>query len=214
MKQQVILIGAGGHCKIIIESLDTDRFEIIGIIDSFTPKGTFICDIPVIGTDDDAEKIFKQGVHLAIVTIVGNLKLRRSLLDKYRKIGFHFPSVIHKTCHISSSAILGNGITVLANACINAEAKLDDFVTINTGAIIEHEVYVEENSHIAPGAVILGGSRIGKESMVGAGSTVLQQVVIGNYCMIGAGSVVLKNIGCGVTAYGNPAKEKIESRVI
>ena len=43
MKKNVVLIGAGGHCKILIESLDKEKYEIIGILDERTYKGTLIC---------------------------------------------------------------------------------------------------------------------------------------------------------------------------
>lgn len=214
-KEDVILVGAGGHCKIIIESLDLEQYNIRGILDDNIPVGTCICNIPVIGNDDDAESFFKDGIHYAIITIVGNLKIRRFLLEKYRRIGFQFPTIIHKTSHISNSAKIGEGVTLLANTCINAEAEISDFATINTGAIVEHEVFVGENSHIAPGAILLGASKIGNETMIGAGSTVLQQVYVGNNCTVGAGSVVLKDIEDARISYGNPAKtrERLENNI-
>lgn len=213
MKENVLLIGAGGHCKIIIESLDTEKYVLKGILDSYAPKGTYICGIPVIGTDDDAKWFYEQGIHFAVVAIVGDLKLRRMLLDKYQRIGFRFPMIVHKTCNISPSAQIGEGVTLLANSCVNAEAKLDNYVTVNTGAIVEHEVCIGENSHIAPGAVLLGRSKIGKETMIGAGSTILQQVEVGDGCTVGAGSVVLTDIKKNNIAYGNPAKERTENKI-
>lgn len=208
MKEQVVFVGAGGHCKILIDSLDKSRYEIVGILDNFLPRGTLINGISVIGTDDDAESIFCSGVHNAIIAIVGNLEIRRNLLDKYKEMGFSFPTVVHPTSYISSSVQIGDGVTVLAGAIVNAEARLQDFVTVNTGTIVEHEVLIGENSHIAPGAILLGASKIGKGSMIGAGSTILQQIVVGDGCTIGAGSVVLKNVNDKKTVYGNPAKEK------
>lgn len=206
MKEKVLLIGAGGHCKIIIECLDLQKYEIVGILDNFVPNGTHICGIPVIGSDEDAEKLYKNGIRLAVVTIVGNLEIRRCILNKYRKIGFQFPNIIHEACRISPSARIGEGVVILANVCVNAEAKVGDFVTLNTGSIIEHEVSIGENSHIAPGAILLGASQIGCNTMIGAGATVLQQIYIGNECKIGAGSVVLHNIEDKKTVYGIPAK--------
>ncbi len=208
MKEKVILVGAGGHCKIIIESIDQSKYEIIGILDGFTKKGQAICGIPVIGTDEDADAIFNSGIKTAVITIVGNLKIRKKLLAKYKDIGFNFPNIIHKTCYISKSAVLGNGVTILANSCVNAEARLEDYVTVNTGAIVEHEAIVKENSHIAPGAILLGASKVGSDTMIGARSVLKQQVTVGDNCVIGAGSVVLKDVQDEKVVFGNPAKEK------
>ena len=208
MKEKIVLVGAGGHCKVLIESLDTDTYEIIGVLDNFVSKGTMINGVPVIGNDASAESLFQAGVHNAAIAIVGNLKIRRTLLDKYTKIGFSFPIIVHPTAHVSSSAQIGKGTAILAGATINAEAKVQDFATVNTGAIIEHEVLVGENSHVAPGAILLGASQVGADAMVGAGSIVLQQKKIGNSCTVGAGSIVLRNVADAKTVYGNPAQEK------
>lgn len=208
MKEKVVLVGAGGHCKILIDSLDRNLYEIVGILDNTFEEGTMISGIPVIGDDNEAKSLFDLGVRNAVVTIVGNLKIRRKLLEQYKKIGFLFPRILHPTAHISPSAKIGEGVTVLAGVYINAEAEVQDFVTINTGAIVEHEVVIGENAHIAPRVTLLGASRVGKDTMVGAGSVVLQQVVIGDKCTVGAGSIVLKNVNATETVYGNPAKEK------
>lgn len=208
MKEAIVLVGAGGHCKIIIESLDKKKYDIAGILDNFAEKGSYICQVPVIGGDEDAPALLERGVLNAAVAVVGNLKIRRKLLDQYRAMGFRFPAIIHPSCRLSESAQIGQGAALLANSCINAEARIGDFATVNTGAIVEHEVSVGENSHIAPGAILLGGCKIGRETMVGAGSTILQQKAVGDHCMVGAGSLVLKDVEDGKTVFGNPAKEK------
>lgn len=206
-KEQLVLIGAGGHCKVIIESINTEKYCIKGILDNFVPAGSYVCGIPVLGTDEEAPGIYASGTSLAVIALVGNLKIRKKIINHYQKIGYQFPNVIHKSCRISPSAQIGAGLTILANACINAEARLDDFVTVNTGAVIEHETTVGCNSHIAPRAVLLGASQIGKNTMVGSGAIVLQQVHIGDDCVIGAGSIVLKDVNNRKTVCGNPAKE-------
>lgn len=208
MKEKVVLVGAGGHCKILIESLDKSLYEIIGILDNDLEKGTEIIGIPIIGDDHDAKALFDAGIHNAVIAIVGNLKIRRKLLDQYKEMGFSFPNILHPSACISPSAKIGEGVAVLAGAYVNAEAIVQDFATINTGAVVEHEAVVGENGHIAPRATLLGAGRVGKDTMVGAGSVVLQQVIIGDQCTIGAGSIVLKNVKSGKTVYGNPAREK------
>lgn len=208
MKEKVVLVGAGGHCKILIESIDRNIYEIVGILDNNLKKGTEIAGIPVIGDDHDAKAFYDSGICNAVIAIVGNLKIRRMLLEQYREIGFSFPRILHPSSCISSSAQVGEGVAVLAGAYVNAEAIVQDFATINTGAVVEHEVLIGENSHIAPRATLLGAGRVGKDTMVGAGSIILQQVIIGEQCTIGAGSIVLKNVRDRKMVYGNPAKEK------
>jgi len=211
MKEKIVLVGAGGHCKILLESLNRRRYEIVGILDNNSVNDSVIGGIPVIGRDCDAEALFCSGVHNAVITLVGDLQTRRKLLEQYKKIGFSFPTILHPSAYISSSAYIGEGAVVLAGAYVNAEAKVQDFATVNTGAIIEHDSIVGENAHIAPGAILLGASQVGKDSLLGAGSTVLQQITVGEGCTVGAGSIVLKDVKDNKTVYGNPAREKEKS---
>ncbi len=206
--KKLVLVGAGGHCKVMIEAIDRAEYVIAGILDGFAELGTEVCGIPVIGSDEEAEGLLKKGITHAAISLVGNLKLRRELLYKYKKLGFQFPRIIHSAASVSGSAQLGEGAVILAGARVNAEAVIGDYATVNTGAVVEHEVNIGENSHVAPGSILLGGVSVGKDTLVGAGSIVLQMTQIGDGCTIGAGSVVTRSLKAGSTAFGNPARLK------
>jgi len=204
------LIGGGGHCKVVIDTIKTaGKFEIAGIIDLKGKIGSEILSYKVVGEDNDLEKYFKSGIRYCFISAgsAGDPKLRTKLYAVAKKIGFTMPNIIHSSAVISPFASLGNGNYVAAGAIINAGSGVANNCIINTGAIVDHDCRIGEGVHIAPGAVLSGGVIIDDFSHIGNGSAIRQNVSIGKNTVIGTGSVVIDSITDNVVAYGNPCKE-------
>jgi len=207
--KKIILIGGGGHCKVVIDAILLKKeFEIVGIIDLKEKVGKKVLGIPIIGVDNDLEKYFQMKIKACFITVgtIGDASLRIKLFNKARKIGFRFFNVIHPNSTVSKFARLGEGNYIAALAVINAGTIVGDNCIINTGAVIEHDCFIDDFVHIAPGAMVSGGTTIGKCTHIGVGSSVVQSVKIGRNSIIGAGSVVVDNIPDHVVAYGNPCR--------
>lgn len=211
MKKKILLIGAGGHCKVILDLLSKAKeYQIIGIIDLAEYVGKNVLGVPIIGVDADLPKFFKQGIKCCFISLgsVGNPNIRCKLYNLAKKIGFTIPNLISPQALVSSFALLGQGNYIAPKAVINAGAKIGDNCIINTGAIIEHDCCVGNFVHLSPGSILSGSVEVGNYSHIGTGSVVIQGLKIGEKTMIGAGSVVTKNIQKNVIAYGNPCKER------
>lgn len=209
MSKKILLIGGGGHCKSVLDSiLELDQFSDIGIIDKKENRMTSVMGVPVIGCDDDLINLFREGYKNAFVTLgsIGNTRTRTALFHQLCQIGFDIPNIIDPSAAVSRRSRLEIGIYVGKNAVINAEARIKRGAIINTGAIIEHDCIVEEFAHIAPGAVLCGNVEIGANTHIGANSVVRQMLKVGSDSMIGIGSVILRDIESQTVAYGNPCK--------
>lgn len=209
MSKKLLLIGGGGHCKSVLDSIpQANDYSEIGIIDKKENIGKLLLGVPIIGCDDDLLKLYQAGYDYAFVTVgsIGDPKLRIKLFEILEKIGFQIPNIIDATATVSDHANLEEGIFVGKHAVINAGAAIKKGAIINTAAIIEHDCLIEENSHIAPGAVLCGEVQVGVNTHIGARSVIKQQVKIGSNTIIGMGSVVLKDIEDYILAYGNPCK--------
>ncbi|GFP77105.1 acetyltransferase [Clostridium fungisolvens] len=208
--EDLLLIGGGGHCKGVLDTItSSDNFNVVGIIDIKEKVGSYVDEIKVIGTDDDLEKIFENGIKNAFITI-GNVNVssvRRNIFMKLKKIGFKFPQIIDSSAVISTNCIIGEGTYVGKRVVVNSHAIIGVNCIINSGSIIEHDCIIGDFTHIAPGAVLSGGVNVGNNSLLGTNSTVIQGINIGENTLIGAGSVVIKNINDNCIAYGNPCKE-------
>ncbi|NCC70145.1 acetyltransferase [bacterium] len=208
MNKKILLIGAGGHCKSVLDTLlNLAEYSEIGIIEKENKQTPSLLNIPIIGYDDDLPRLFDLGYKYAFIT-VGDLGLRENLFKILNSIGFTFPKIIDKTAIVSHYAQIDEGTFVGKKAIINSNAIIGKNVIINSGVIIEHDCVVKSFSHIAPGSVLCGSVEIGKNTHIGANSTVKQEIIIGDNSIIGISSAVTKNIKSNVIAYGNPCKER------
>ncbi len=210
MMEDIILIGGGGHCKSVIDTINRLRkFNIVGILDLADKIGEEILGIKIIGTDDKLEYFYKNGVKNVFLTIgsIGDTKLRRKLYSIALNIGYNFPNVIDKTAIVSDEIEIGQGNFIGKGAIVNVSTKIGNNCIINTGAIIEHDCHIESFCHIAPGTTISGNVVIGENTHIGTNSTIIQNIAIGSNSIIGGGAVVTKDIGSNAKAYGNPCKE-------
>lgn len=206
--EKIVLIGGGGHSKAIIDIIrSTNIYEIIGITDK-DEKRKDVLGVPIIGSDDDLDEIYKSGVEHAFICIaaIENIDLRMELYYRAKSIGFKFPRLIHRSAIISPYAEVEEGTCVMAGAIINANAKIGSNSIINTGAIIEHDCVLKDNVQICPGVVLAGGVCIQDSAFIGIGSRVIQGITIGQKVIVGAGAVVINDIPDNSVAVGVPAR--------
>jgi sugar O-acyltransferase (sialic acid O-acetyltransferase NeuD family) len=211
MKTKILLIGVGGHCKVVLDALFSIKaHEVAGIIDLKNLVGTKILGVPIIGTDSDLPRFFKAGIKNCFIAVgsIGNPQKRVKLYNLAKKIGFTFPNVVSPSALVSSQAILGHGNYIAPGAIINVGAKIGSNCIVNTGAIIEHDCIVGDFVHLSPGSILNGDVNIGASSHISTGTVVIQSLEIGTNVIVGAGSVVTKNVRKNTIAYGNPCKER------
>jgi sugar O-acyltransferase (sialic acid O-acetyltransferase NeuD family) len=207
--EKIVLVGAGGHAKVIIDIIKSrSNYEIVGVTDKDYSYGDFVLDIPIIGDDSILEELFNTGVKNAFICVgaLQDILVRDKIYMKLKDIGFNIPVLIHKDSIVSQYAEISAGTCVMAGAIINPGACVGENCIINTGAVIEHDSKVQRNTHISPRVCIAGGVSIGSGTHVGMGSCIIQGVHIGSNVIIGAGAVVICNIEDNVTAVGIPSK--------
>ncbi|MDK9694688.1 MAG: acetyltransferase [Sulfurimonas sp.] len=189
MKEKIILIGGGGHCKSVIDVIEQQNsFVIAGIVDKKELVGTKVLGYEVIGCDDDLAELFQKYKN-ALVT-VGQIKsneVRVKLFTKLKAIGYTLPTIISPFAYVSRHATVDEGSVVMHHALINASASVGKNCIINTKALIEHDVVVENHCHISTGAILNGGVLIKENSFVGSNSVSKEYITIDGF--IKAGSV-------------------------
>ena len=173
-----LLYGDGGHAE-SLRDIIKDKL-IVTIINDQWKTSLGISNIMVLG-----------------VGLVREHPRRSVLFNNMEIMGYKFPNVIHKSAHIESSAKLGNGVQVFANAVIGTRAVIGDNCIINSGAIISHDCVLGNNVHVAPGATLGGDVIVGNDTLIGLGSSILPGVLIGERCLVKIGDVI---------KYGNDVK--------
>lgn len=208
MSKNIVLIGAGGHCKSVLDTLKVlKNYDKIVVIGKQEEVGKNILNIICVGVDKDLCLLFKNGFTDAFVVLGLDTKRRIDKFKELKSIGFNIPNIVDISAKVSEHVVLSEGLFIGKNAVINAGVKLGDGTIINTGSIIEHDCLIEDFVSIAPGVVICGGCTIGAGSQVGAGAIIKNNIKIGTNSIIGAGSVVVKDIDDNTIAFGNPCKK-------
>jgi len=210
MSKKILLIGGGGHCRSVLDSLlKTTEYSEIGVIEKEENFGKEILGVPIIGCDADLSRLFQEGFTHAFVTVgsIGESKVRINLFTILENIGFEIPNIIDSTSVVSDHIKLDRGIFIGKNAVVNAGSNIQKGAIINTSTLIEHDCIIGEFAHVAPGSVLCGEVQIGAETHIGAKSVIKQQIKIGSKAVIGMGSVVLHDIGSNIIAFGHPCKE-------
>ncbi len=198
-----ILIGGGGHSKVMLDAAICAGIEIHGFVDDDpTAPITKMQKCPAhVGALDDVTKYTQCCPILA----VGDLPLRARLIGQIGDVDFAQP-IVHPSAVVAPSAMVALGVFVGPGAMINADAKICSHAMINTGAIVEHDCRVGINAHVGPRAVLGGGVQVGGHSLIGIGAAVLPGVKIGTGVIVGAGAVVVEDIEDGATVVGVPAR--------
>jgi sugar O-acyltransferase (sialic acid O-acetyltransferase NeuD family) len=210
MKNTIILIGGGGHCKSVIDVIESEgKYIIAGIIDNAFKKGEIFFGYSILGGDDDLPELISlfKNFHITIGHIKSN-KVRINLFNTVKDLGGEFPIIIASTAYVSVNSKIGIGTIIMHNAFVNASTVIGQNCIINTSTIIEHDSVIGNNSHISTGAIINGNCFVGNNVFIGSRATVIQSISIMDECFVGAGAVVIKDTIRGHLYTGIPAKIK------
>ena len=190
----IILIGAGGHCKSVIDVVEQEgKFNIVGIVDKPEFLNSKCLGYPIIGNDSNLVE-FSKKYKYALITI-GQIKSpldRIRLFDLAVKANFVLPSIVSPRAYVSKHTTIGRGVTVMNDALINANTSIGDNCIINSKALIEHDVIIESHCHISTHATINGNVKVEKNCFVGSGSVIRENVKIADNTFIKMGSIIKK----------------------
>ncbi len=217
MINKILIIGASGHAKVIIDIIEKEgKYEIFGLIDSFKNKGDSIFNYKILGTEKDLPKLFKDHDDIVggIVAIGDNYTRMKIYLDISSKIkNFNFINAIHPSSVVCRNVTIEKGSVIMPGAVISSDVKIGKQCIVNTNSTVNHDCIIEDFVSIAPGATLAGGVKVGKCTAISLGANVLEMINIGKHTIIGAGSLVNKNIGSYKKAYGLPAKEISDRKI-
>lgn len=202
MSRPVILLGMGGHARVLLDTLRCNGVEVIGYVDlAEVPRDI---GLRYLGGDERVLDFSTDEVDL--VNGVGSLAARQRLFDAFKARGYRFAQVLHPSAVISTTAVLCEGVQVMAGAVIQTGADISEDVIINTRAGVDHDCAIGAHSHIAVGTTLAGNVYVGQRVLIGAGSTVIQELTIGNDAIVGAGAAVINDVPEGMTVVGVPAR--------
>lgn len=208
MTPTVIVVGAGGHARVLIDALQRAGIQILFATDADPGKhGRSLLGVPVIGGDEALAAHAPGSVPLVVgLGSVGTDGARRAVFERLAADGHRFATVIHPAAVVAPDVMLLEGAQVMAGAVVQTGSHIGRNAIINTGACVDHDCRIGNHAHIAPGATLSGGVEIGDGAFVGTGACVIQSVRIGQGSVVAAGAVVIGDVPAGMCVMGVPAR--------
>lgn len=201
--KNLAILGAGGHGKVAADIAEQLGWNV-HFFDLAYPEVKECGPWQVVG--DETSLIKHAAQYAAIFVSIGNNDIRAKKQEEFKALGFTITSLISPYATLSEHVEVGDGVLIVANACINIGTTIADGVIINTGANIDHDNTLGAYCHISPGVNLAGEVSIGERCWVGIGSSVIHQINIAENVMVGAGAVIINDVPANVTLVGCPAR--------
>ncbi|HOW53918.1 MAG TPA: acetyltransferase [Syntrophorhabdaceae bacterium] len=210
MGENVIVIGGGGHAKVVVSTLIELKIQIQAIYDDDPGKwGKDLCGVKIVGPLSDLEGLSDDAAVLAI----GDNRTRSILAERFRN--FRWLTAVHPRAFVHPSVSIGKGTVVFAGAVIQPDVMIGDHCIVNTNAAIDHDCALGDFTHVGPGACLAGEVSVKEGAFLATGGVAIIGRKIGKWSIVGAGGVVTEDIPDNVTAVGVPAKvikENVKNR--
>ena len=208
MKNDIVIIGAGGHALSVTNIALSCGFNVIFYVDD-QKSGQKIIGKPVVSN----KKFISEGPHKNLCLAVGDNSIREKIYKEYNKIfpSIKFPTLIHSSSIVGFNTEIGEGTVVMPLANIGPNTKINSFCIVNSAASIDHDSSMDSFSSLAPGSILGGNVVVGKRSVISIGATIKNNINIGSDVVIGANSYVNLPVKNNVLAMGTPCR-KISNR--
>lgn len=207
MSKRIIIFGAGGHAKAVIDTVEKQGiYDIAGLLDQRITAGEQVYGCKVLGSDAWLET-HADSIDGAIVAI-GDNWTRGLIVHKLKRLypELSFVTAIHPSAQIARGARIGAGSVVMAGAVVNSDAIIGEHGVLYPLASIDHDSRIGSFVSFAPRCATGGNVIVGDYTAVAIGAVLIHGRTIGEHCVIGAGATVVSDVPSHTVAYGIPAR--------
>lgn len=193
----MVIYGAGGYTKSIIDCLISRNLGVKGIFD----------DEPLNNSFNKYVSLGKYSLNIEpkeeiILAFEDNLQ-RKARAEQVS----HIPGkLIHHSAVTALDAYIGTGTVIMHTACILPESKIGRHVIVNVGVSIDRDCMIYDFAHLAQQSIVCNNVIVGPGAYLGPSVTVLPNVKIGEWSIITAGSVIINDVPDYAIVAGNPGK--------
>ncbi len=192
--QKVVVIGAGGHGKVVLSTLQAANIVVDAIYDDDTKLwGTRILGVPVRGPIADLKTCRDR---VSGVVGIGDARARQRLVES---LPLDWLTVVHPRAIVHHSVAIGAGTVVFAGAILQPFVKIGQHVIVDTNVTIDCECEIGDFVLFGPGSHLLKTVQVADRSYLGTGCVILPSLQIDADVTVGAGVVVTQDLPAGCT---------------
>ncbi len=205
VRASLIIVGAGGHGKVVVDAAISAGYKVIGFIDDVADKSP-LRGLDFLGKTGDIPSVLSKFPGASVIVAVGGNAIRQSIVSRLREWQVRWGTVLHPSSIISHYARVGIGTVAMPGVVVNAGARIGGHVILNTACSVDHDCIIQDYTHISPGAHLAGNVIIGTGVHIGTGVSIIPGCSVGSWSVIGAGASVVSDIPSGVVVVGVPAR--------
>lgn len=197
---RLLVIGAGGHAKVVIDAARAAGFDVVGVFGRAGDPAS-ILGVPVMREREEAEAEAD-----AFIVAIGDNAAREENFALWLTTGLAATTVIHPSAVIADEVEIGRGTFVAPGAIVNVHAKIGENAILNTGCSVDHDVVIGDHAHVGPTVGLCGGVHVGIGALLGVGASVIPLGHVGAWATVGAGAAVTAEVPPRETWGGVPAR--------
>ena len=207
---KLAIVGAGDLGQQIGHSAMQNNVNVVGYFDDvfFNEKEKY--SLPILGKTTEIIEAFTNEAFTHIIIAVGynNLGFKKNLQKELQEKNIPFYSVISKSAIIDESAIIGDGVYIMAGVVIDQRSFIGDGVVLNCNVTVSHDTIIGEYCFLGPSVTLSGYVTVEEKVFIGSGSILSNNIKVSSNILIGAGSVVISDCNDSGVYVGVPAKKK------
>jgi sugar O-acyltransferase (sialic acid O-acetyltransferase NeuD family) len=196
-RQRLLIVGGGLGAVQLLDSLSRiEHQQATAIVDDNRDLlDRKILGVPIIGTQDDVERLFSQGFFdAAVVSVSTSIGFRERMHEKLSRLSIPFANIIDPSARIQQNAVLGLGNVILAYCQIGSCATLGNGNFLSPFVDIEHHCKVGDFCTFGPGVMMSSLVTIESRVKFGTGIFIEPKLSIGTDSIIGSGAILTRNI--------------------
>ena len=159
MKKQIMIIGAGGLAKVVLDAIIKQNlyqikgFCVDGLLvgDKVFSSYTVLSDALLTDLEGDDSVFF-------VVAIGANIPRQKLFENALRK--FSPAIVLHPSAVVGHSVEIKHGTVVLANAVLNPYTTVGKNVILAAGVLVDHDCEIGDHVHLSLGTIVASKSKV------------------------------------------------------
>jgi sugar O-acyltransferase (sialic acid O-acetyltransferase NeuD family) len=195
-QEKLVIVGTGPQAQIARDYfVELSNYEVWGFAcHSEFKKSNEIYGMPLIAIEDLSENHSPDDTKAFVAIGYKNMnKMRQSVYEEIKSLGFCLASFIHPRATISTTAEFGDNVFIFEENTIQPYVKIGSNTVLWSGNHIGHHSIIGNHCFISSHVVVSGSCKIGNNVFIGVNATFHDSLEIGDECLIGAGTLITKS---------------------